>query len=67
MRPNGELLVEHRERGVKQVLAPGSSPVDIIYRQKVHMIRMAETPLTAETLGWPGWEVLVLLQTQDKQ
>ena len=51
MRPKGELAVTHRERKLKVVVAPASSPITFIYRNGQNMLKISETSKTAEQLG----------------
>ena len=60
VRPQGELAVTHRARGVKMVLGPASSPITFIYRNGCNMVKIAETSKTSEHPGFfaqwlPGW------------
>ena len=49
-RPKGELVIQHRERGVKWVVGPPGSPIIVIYRCGKYMLKL-ETEHTSESLG----------------
>ena len=51
LRPGGETMVHHRQRGTKMILGPPSSPVVMIYRAGQYMMKIAESDSTPETLG----------------
>lgn len=51
LRPNGELCIENKHKGTHYVVGPPGGPVAMIYRNGVHLLQLAETPVSAELLA----------------